>query len=284
MRSFNVHRGVLSLALVGALAPAALAQQPAPTIEATVKLENTKSGSVLHLEGKAPNLPDGTKLHVRMIVADVKTEATFFMTPVTNERFRAVKTFNRKTLAPLPYVVTVELILGDQRQAIARLIRLEYGLPSDARVILGNHRIEIGSLEEQAEFRLETIHKLLAFSKIAKDCVGKTNEILAKPAPADPAEWKKVVRGLAMAVRPTFTRPFAKYKSQYVVIHERTAMSTLGTCMSELNTALTHHKNGETAKGKARMARAEAVLGRLEEELQSRLPKKSGGEKKGSEK
>ena len=167
-----------------ALIALAVAQPASPTAEVSVKLGPAAGGARLSLDGKAANLPDGTKLHVRMVVADPRAEAAFFMTPVTEERFRALKRFDNRVLAPLPYEVTVELILSDQRSAIRDLIRREWGLPSGARVILAKERIEIGSIEEQAVFRVETIHKLLGFAKVASDCVSRTVEILKKPASA----------------------------------------------------------------------------------------------------
>ncbi|MBL4848375.1 MAG: hypothetical protein JKY65_22880 [Planctomycetes bacterium] len=268
----------LPVLLLACCAPLAVAQQAAPTAEVTIKLGPGKGGAVLSLDGKAANLPDGTKLHVRMVVAEVKVEASFFMTPVTSERFRAVKRFNNRTLAPLPYVITVELILADQRQAIGQLIRREWGLPSGARVILAKQRINIGTLEEQAKFRVETIHKLLGFTAIALDCVAKTVEIMDTPAPEDKKEWQKVLVGLAKYVRPKFVRPFDRFKAIHVVLHENKALSTLYTCVSTLHNGLELHKKKETAKGRARMDRVKAQLQRLKEELESRLPKKKKGE------
>lgn len=142
----------LLLASLGVLPRAQAQTAPSAQVKITLEddLSQRKAGALLNLEGRAPGLPDGTKLFVTLLAGEA--EAAFFMTPVSGEAFRATKRFSGRTLAPLPYRVRVELILPDQRQAIGKLLRKEWGLPRGARVLLVEKKIEIGTPDEQAAF------------------------------------------------------------------------------------------------------------------------------------
>ncbi|MBL4848382.1 MAG: hypothetical protein JKY65_22915 [Planctomycetes bacterium] len=263
--------GLFALLGLG-LASSAQAQPAAPSVEAVIELKNEPGGAVLRIEGTAPNLPDGVKLNVTTVAGESSTEASFLMTTVSSGRFRVVKHFAHRTLAPLNYGVRIELILSGQRQRIRDLLRREWGLPRDARVMLKKETIQIGTNREQAAFRIETIGRLLWFLRVAQDCVSKAGEILAIPPPDEKSAWVAVMRGLAAEVQPTFSQPFSAYVGTYVVLHEKKALSTLRTAISELNPALTRHRKGKTSAGQARLERATAQLARLEEELLSRVP------------
>lgn len=263
--------GLVGLALSGG--GVAFAQQATPTAEVSCDLATSGEGSYLKVEGKAANLPDGTKLHVRLVAAKSGVEGAFFMTPVTGERFLANRVFARKKLAPLPYRVTVELILPDQRRAIAEYIRREWGLPSGARVILSTKEIDIGTVEEQAAFRVDAIKTLLELTVKAETCCNLVKDILNKPAP-EKAEQRTQLRALGKTVRGDFIEPFDIFRMQFVVLHEQPTVDRLLSIMTGLSDPIQLHWSGQTARAQGQLEGHLAVLRRTKEELTSRLPKK----------
>ena len=257
---------------------AAWAQPSAPTAEAQVDLTQEKTSAVLTLSGSCPNLPDGTKLHVRLVVDKANVEGAFFMTAVTGERFKARKVFAGREFAPLPYIVSVELILADQRQAIARLIRQTWGLPSGARVLLVKKSIQVGTPEEEAAFRIETIHQLLELSKKALECCDNMKGYLTKPAPAAKKDKRLQLREMSKFVRPTLIVPFDAFRSKYVVLQEQGKVSRLLDMGTSFGPIMQLHHKGKTPKAKGRLEGIRAELARMQDELKSRLPKKPDGD------
>jgi len=178
----------------------------APPFKAS--LENTLHGALLKIEGQGFKYPDATKLHVRLMIAPRApqtdpAEVAFFMTPVAGERFRAVKHFNKRKLIPGSYTVSLELLLADQRQAIGRLIRLEYGLPRDARVLLGKTVIPVGTPEEAAAYdkawRLELTQRLSQYQGIQKRLVLAELEVRRSGQAPSKETFEDFVRRLRMA-------------------------------------------------------------------------------------
>ena len=278
MSKFGMPLLGLALALACGGAEVARAQQATPTAEVTCELGDKEEGAVLKVEGKAANLPDGTKLHIRLVAAKSGVEGAFFMTAVTGERFLANRVFTRRKLAPLPYRVTIELILPDQRRAIAEYIRREWGLPSGARVILSTKEIDIGSVEEQAAFRVEAIHTLLDLTAKAKACCLLVKEILDKPAPGEKADQKTQLKELGKVVRGDFIAPFDTFRMKYVVLHEQPTVDRLLSIMTGLSDPIQLHYTGQSDRAKGQLESHLAVLQRTAEELQSRLPKKKKSE------
>jgi hypothetical protein len=258
----------------------AWAQPSAPTAEAQVTLTQEKTNAVMSLEGKCPNLPDGTKLHVRLIVDKANVEGAFFMTAVTGERFKARKVFSKREFAPLPYVVSVELILADQRQAIGRLIRQTWGLPSGARVLLVKKQIQVGTPEEEAAFRIQTIHQLLELTNKALECCDKIGGYLAKPAVKDKKEQRVQLREMSQFVRPNLIVPFDEFRGKYVVLQEQSKVSRLLDLGTSFGPVLRMHQKGKSPKAKGRLDGIRAELVRMQDELKSRLPKKDKGDSK----
>jgi hypothetical protein len=121
----------------------------------TASFKDTLEGAVLQLEGLAKDCPDGTKLHVRLLLAArapqrTPAEVSFFVTAVAGEKFAARKVFARRKVTPGRYTLEVELVLADQRQALAEFFRRARGLERDARVTLGKLAFQSGTPEEVA--------------------------------------------------------------------------------------------------------------------------------------
>lgn len=257
----------------------AWAQPAAPTAEAQVTLTQEKDNAVMTLEGKCPNLPDGTKLHVRLVVDKANVEGAFFMTAVTGERFKARKVFSKREFAPLPYIVSVELILADQRQAIGRLIRQTWGLPSGARVLMVKKPIQVGTPEEEAAFRIQTIHQLLELTNKALECCDKIGGYLAQPAVTDRKAQRVQLREMSQFVRPNLIVPFDAFRGKYVVLQEQGKVSRLLDLGTSFGPVLRMHQKGKSPKAKGRLDGIRAELVRMQDELKSRLPKKEGDSK-----
>jgi hypothetical protein len=272
---------VLSLLLLSCLSTPVLAQAPKAEIDAS--LEDAKGGAVLTLTGKLANVPEGTKLHVTLSVRGVKADAAFFMTPVLGGVFKARKNFPRRVLAPLSYVLNIELWLQAQRKAIGDQIRREWGLPSGSKVVVASHRLDVGTLEEQNAFRLATIKKLLEFVTAARQSHTLISTGLGKPKDPDKKVWLKGVIGLARTVKKQFGQPFSTYLAKYVVLHERTAISDIQLSKSALGAAISNHIDGKDAKVTRSLTQTDARLTRVKEELESRLPDSEKKEKTGEE-
>ena len=109
-------------------------------------------------------------------------EVAFFMTLLTQEQeFKASKTFAKRTLIPGSYTLRVELLLAGQRRAIGDAIRREYGLPRDARVLLGKLVIQIGTPAEVAAhdkaWNLELRQRLAQYQGIQQRLIALEAEV-----------------------------------------------------------------------------------------------------------
>lgn len=266
----------LALCLGLALASTALAQQPVtPTADVSYELGSKGENSFLKVEGKVPNLPNGTKIHVRLVEAISGVEGAFFVTPVTNERFQANRVFDQRNLAPLPYKVSIELILPDQRQTIKDYIRREWGLATGSRVILDTKDIDIGSDEEQAAFRVESIKTLLALTKEARKFVQELHTLFSSPGPKEKAAQEEQKREFGVRLRAQFVEPFDKFRLRYVVLQEQVTVDQLLSVITGFSRPLRDHYKGRSKRSKAKMDRYLSALTRIQEELESRLPKET---------
>ncbi|MGE0709487.1 MAG: hypothetical protein AB7T09_16030 [Planctomycetota bacterium] len=246
------------------------ARADGPTAELEATLVNAEGGGgILELSGKVKNVPDGTKLHITLVVKGVAAEASFFVTIVEKEAFKARKSFGNQQFAPLAYVLSVDLLLSAQRRATGEFIRREWGLPSGAKVTLAQKQLDIGTLEEQNAFRLQTIKDLLGWvTKSLTICDGLTQLTSTPAASADKAKVKEHVT----KVRTEIIGPFNVYLAKYVVLPELSTVGGINNAMSMMGKALNDWMKGPGEECKRLLLEVATNLNRLKDELESRLP------------
>ncbi|HBP17826.1 MAG TPA: hypothetical protein DEA08_08535 [Planctomycetes bacterium] len=275
----------LPVLLAAALALPAQAQGGGPQAELEAGIVNAEDLARLTLKGKTEGLPDGTRVHVTLWVRGLEVEASFFMVEVRGNAFAANKVFRNKRFAPLPYELKIELLLSAQRKAIGEFVRRNWGLPQRAKVLMAQKSLEIGTLEEQNEFRTSSVKELLSLTEKAQ----ATNAILLKvfnaPLTKDKMERNKQSMSLAQDLQAGFTQPFDSFLNQYVALHEPSAISNLTKSMSLMGRCLSYLRKGKAPKGKATSLRVRDMLQIVHDELASRLPKPPGqGEEAGDPK
>lgn len=269
----------LATLLAAALALPAHAQN-GPQAELEAAIANTEEMARLTLKGKTEGLPDGTRLHVTLWVRGLEIEASFFMVAVKENAFAANKVFRGKRFAPLPYELKVELLLSAQRKAIAEFVRRNWGLPQRAKVLMAQKSLEIGTLEEQNQFRASAVKELLALTKKAQESNATLLSVFNAPLAKDKLERAKKSAELAQQMQSSFTQPFDNYLNQFVALHEAAAISNLTKSMSLMGRSLSFLRKGKQPKGKANSLRVRDMLKLVHDELASRLPNQGneGGE------
>jgi len=256
--------------------------QSGPQAELEAAIANTEDLARLTLKGKTEGLPDGTRLHVTLWVRGLEIEASFFMVAVKENSFAANKVFRGKRFAPLPYELKIELLLSAQRKAIAEFVRRNWGLPQRAKVLMAQKSLEIGTLEEQNQFRASAVKELLSLTKKAQESNTTLLNTFNAPLPKDKLERAKKSAVLAQQMQAGFTQPFDNYINQFVALHEAAAISNLTKSMSLMGRSLSYLRKGKQPKGKANSLRVRDMLKLVHDELASRLPK-APNEAKGPE-
>lgn len=250
--------------------------QGGPQAELEAGIANAEDLAKMTLQGKTEGLPDGTRLHVTLWVRGLEIEASFFMVAVKDNAFAATKVFPKKRFAPLPYELKIELLLSAQRKAIAEFVRRNWGLPQGAKVLMAQKSLEIGTLEEQNEFRTSAVKQLLSLTQKAQATNSTLIQVFNAPLAEDKLERAKRSAELAQELQTNFTQPFDDYLNQFVALHEKSAISNLTKSMSLMGRTLSHLRKGSQPKGKATSLRVRDMLKLVHDELASRLPKGPG--------
>lgn len=277
IRNGWVGVGVLGVLCLVGQAPCLAQDSGGPKVEnPVVKLTNEEFGSQLNVTAGIPKIPEGTKIHITLTEKSTGGEAAFFATVVSNNAFRVRKVFKNKTLAPLDYVVQAEIKLKSQRQAVGDFIRREYGLPRGANVILIRKTVTIGTLDERIAFRLNEVKRLLKLAKSARGLHQSLTEQIEKPLPEDKEESKKLVMALYEDLKTQFSGPLYEVTAGVVIHPDRKTINDLTRAKMNFGRVLSQYNKQRIPRAKQRLALVTAVVDRVVEELESRLPKKTG--------
>ena len=247
--------------------------QEGPQAELEAGIVNAEDHAKMTLKGKTEGLPDGTRLHVTLWVRGLEVEASFFMVAVKENTFAATKIFRNKRFAPLPYELKIELLLSAQRKAIAEFVRRNWGLPQRAKVRMAQKSLEIGTLEEQNEFRASSVKELLTLTERAQATNATLLKVFNAPLSKEKPERNKLSASLSQELLTGFTRPFDDFINQFVALHEKSAITTLAKSRSLMARSLSFLRKGKGTRGKQTCLRVRDTLQRVQDELASRLPK-----------
>lgn len=266
----------LSLALVPGLAMAG-DEDGEPRYSVAASIDNdAEEGAAFVLEGSAPNLPDGTLLHITLAIKGKYTspvEAAFFQVRVVDQTFRARKVFPQQRFAPQLYWARVELFVGNQRSAIKNWIRRELGVGARAKLLLAKQDIEVGSLEEQDEFAQFALTRIRGF---IVDYMGIRERASAVTADQIAGEaWEPIYTGFADDMS-SLSKRFREFQKPYVVWNEQTILKKLGSAGGELSWAIRAFAKGQHARGQKVLEKTHGTLTRLLAEVNARLPAQDG--------
>jgi len=264
---------LLGLGLVAGPARAGddLSEDGGYTLRASIE-NDAEGGAAFVVEGTAPNLPDGTLLHVTLAIKGKYTspiEAAFFQTRVVDQEFRARKVFSQQRFAPLLYWARAELYVGNQRSAVKDWIRRELGVSARAKLLLAKQDIEVGDLEEQgrfAEYSLTELHGfILAYEALRQRVAAVTPEVIADDA------WRATYTGLS-ADMGALSERFRDFQKPYVVWSDQAVLKKLGAAAGDLSYALSACDKGQHGRAQKVLGALGGKLQRLRAEVEARLP------------
>lgn len=268
MKNIRVSSLAVGLLVLGALrAPA----QDAPP-SATVTLENLDGPKArVQLAGEASHLPDGTLLHISLMVSDrhPPVEAGFFRVTVRGGRYGGNHEWPNKTFAPLAYRTEVRLIMEVQNPTIKRFLARELGYPVQHVEVISATRTVLGSDEERATFEVQTLRTLQEFQQRA---VALQSELLAKvstvPA-ADPAFG--TFEGEFIPRLRRVKDELKTWEKTRVVWFDAGIFSALGQTLFQLDWAVHKHKEADVSVPTS-LETTGNDLRRIVEDIESRLP------------
>lgn len=232
-----------------------------------MKLENLDGGARLSLTGEAAQLPDGTLLHVSLMVddRDPPVEAGFFRMAVKGGRYGGTHEWADRTFAPLAYRTEVRLIMEVQNPAVKRFLSRELGYPLQHVERISAVRTVLGSEEERGAFEARTLKTLRDHQQRAAALLAELQSQV-QLAPTDPA-FAAFKTEFVPRLRVAKDELRALEKTR-VVWSDAGDFSALGQALFQLDRAIRRHEEGaETG-----LATTEQDLRRILESIDGRLP------------
>lgn len=267
----RVRGAALLLLATGALCGAARAGEEKEKRKLEVLLENREDGAAFGVRGGTMPLPEGTRLEVQL-AARGKTKdmvCALFRVDVAENAFSGGEEWGGRTLAPLAYEVQISLDIEKQSKSVRRWLMEAYGFAPKHRELLETRTVEVGSVEEQAEFAKANLEKLLQFATDLETLRQEAVEAVAVPA-AENAEWRKTLGALNGRVLQ-FRREFDGYVRGYVVLLEKGFIEQLLKALKVIGGGLyAHHKGRDGAH--ASMQELERRIARIAQHIRDRLP------------
>lgn len=230
------------LALLLALAAPARGQETPAADAPRASLTNLPDGTATFtVEGPAPRLPEGTVLHVTLALQgqhDLPIEAAFFRVHVRQQRYVARHAFER-ALAPAGYVARVELFVSEQSLAVARALRQTFGFAPEHREVIAATDLFVGSWEQQAAFREETLRALRGVVVSLKDLHRRVTEARGASSEAWPAARDAFYDELRQRVTT-----LKELRDRHVVAPERQLIDQIQGVHNELTRYVRAEPNG----------------------------------------
>lgn len=255
--------------LLGGSAAAARAQEAS----ATATIENRpEGGAVFSLSGTAPAMPDGTALHVTLLVkGDFPTpiEAAFFQVVVQGKAFSARQEFPNQTFAPLEYRAKVDLLVSEQSRPIRNWLMKEFGFGFEHRELLAVSDVAIGSAEEQAAFQQETLLALRGFVRELQGLQQQAERATSRPKDRNP-DWATGERELVRGLRRNLQQ-MRGLLGKHVVWREAHLIDGIKNCNNELARVTVTY--GEGGSVREELARVKQNLADALQQVDSRLPR-----------
>lgn len=254
-----------------ALVPA-LGQEPAAARTFEPVLQNGDGSAELVIAGTAPDLPDGTVLHVTLSVAGnfpVPIEAAFFQVKVSDGKFDGRWPFRGKTLAPLTYWARADLLMSQQPKAIRESLRKQHGWGFEHREQIVAKSIMVGTAEEGTSFRKETLTRLREFVVRTQALREKAGQVVEQPA-AGNAGWAAAEKAFYGELKQCLG-DLRTFLAPRVVWHEQRLIEEVQNAHNELTRAIQSHGKGQPGAAD-RVARVGDFLATLLANIDGRLP------------
>lgn len=251
---------------------------------ASVLLENVDGpngpSARVQISGEASHLPDGTLLHVSLMVSDrhPPVEAGFFRVTVTGGKYGGTHEWERKTFAPLAYRTEIRLIMEVQNPSVKRFLARELGYPAQHVEVITAVRTLIGSEEERSAFQVQTLRTLREYqqrlSALHAEALEKVQLDGASP------EFLAFVEAFAPRLRG-LRDDLTTLEKTRVVWFDAALFSALGQAFFQLDWAMEQHKIGEIEAVQADLGNVATDLRRMQDGIDSRLPVEPGTESGG---
>jgi hypothetical protein len=241
-----------------------------------VVLENLDGPTArIQITGEAPHLPDGTLLHIRLLVADrhPPVEAGFYRVTVRDGKYGGNHEWKQKTFAPLAYRTEVKILMEVQNPAVKRFLARELGYSLQHVEVISAERTELASVEERSAFEMATLRSLREYQKRAAAMLTELRPKLALPAtdPAFQTFEADFVPRLRQALEELKT-----WEKTRVAWYDSGYFSALDQAFFQLDWGIYKHKEGDT-EVVANLDSTMNDLQRLAEGIDSRLPAEEGG-------
>lgn len=260
--------------LAGALAlaglPAARGGDDPGGPKVSVMLENLDGSAKLTLDGSASHLPDGTLLHISLVVRDQfpPVEAGFFRVAVVGGKYNGEHTWDQKTFGPLAYRTEVRLLMEVQTPAVKRFLARELGYPAEHIETVSVCDTDMGTAEERAAYQLQTLTTLRDFQQRVTALHESLVTVARNPA-TDPG---------FQAFEPEFVSKLKDVLSELETLHDTRVVwfdegifAGLNQAIRQLSRAYRKHKGADPTVPQE-LANTSHDLRRMIDDMESRLP------------
>lgn len=242
----------------------------------SVVLENLDGPTArIQITGEAAHLPDGTLLHISLLVADrhPPVEAGFYRVTVRGGAYGGNHEWTQKTFAPLAYRTEVKILMEVQNPTVKRFLARELGYSLQHVEVISAVRTEIGSVTERSAFEVAILRTLREYHARACALLTELQAKLALPAtdPAFEAFEADFVPRLRQASEELKT-----LEKTRVAWYDASIFSALGQAFFQVDWAIYKHKEGDT-EVPGNIVSTLDDMRRLVEGIDSRLPLEEGG-------
>jgi hypothetical protein len=233
------------------------------------RLENTESGGRFTVTGQVGGYPDGTAVHVTLLVegrSRAPIRALFLKATLEGGKFGAEFAWPGRKLAPMAYKAQVALYVDEQRPDVRRQVIQEYGWPSGHCEVLGATTLQFGTDGELGEFARQSIVDL---RKLVVGFEALRTEL--QPLVAAPGSEEAVTAVIERLAESE--RKFVRYSNTYVVRVEGELVQRLQSVVATLSRSVRHYLDAEPEENPAsELLEAGEELTLVLAEIDSRLP------------
>jgi hypothetical protein len=240
-----------------------------PPLVAT--LTNGEGTCTYSVEGRAPQLPNGTALHVGLIVRGIQPSisATFFRVTVQNGSYAGSQEWEARTFAPDFYTTQVRLHMDSQPPGVKATLQKEFGYTQDQIVDIATIDTGVGTPEEQLAHLTQT---LVVLRDLCDRLEALRARLVAQPAPTGPEDpvWSAFATQLTTDTNAALADYDQTFNSR-VVWAQAAMFESLGQSFRELLRLTLQVGRGE-AVAVRRISAMQQRLSRLRAEIVSRIP------------
>lgn len=238
------------LALAGALLlslalPCHAEDDDAPGVEIELKNDTRGKGSSMLIKARTRPLPDGTHLTISFAARGKSRDHVVSMMRVivNDNKFEVKKAWGKRRIAPLLYVIKVELDLRKQSGAVQNWLMTEYGHSATHQETLDELKTSPGTTEEQATFALENLTKIEAMTVELQGMLEKVKALTAVPV-ADVPDWSERETAI-YGEMGAFRNRIDKHFKAHVILLEQGLYKRLQRGLSKLSKVVRDFGRGD---------------------------------------